>query len=142
MSVVRGLPLRRLLRRATLDVCCCEAAMSHLSFETKNVKNSMKTRRTFLIQVAGVSGAAVLGTQAAHAQAMVAETDPQASALGYKADATKVDKTKQPKYAAGQLCSNCAIYQGKPADASGGCPLFAGKAVAAKGWCSAYAKKA
>jgi hypothetical protein len=102
----------------------------------------MKPRRTFLIQVAGVSGAAVLGTQAAHAQAMVAENDPQASALGYKADATTVDKTKQPKYAAGQLCSNCALYQAKAADASGACPLFAGKAVAAKGWCSAYAKKA
>ena len=106
------------------------------------MKNSIKPRRTFLIQVAGVSGAAVLGTQAAQAQALVAENDPQASALGYKADATKVDKTKQPKYAAGQLCSNCALYQGKAADAQGPCPLFAGKAVAAKGWCSAYAKKA
>ncbi|RPH45207.1 MAG: iron permease [Burkholderiales bacterium] len=100
----------------------------------------MKPRRTFLIQVAGVSGAAVLGTQA-HAQAMVAENDPQAAALSYKADATKVDKAKQPKYAAGQICGNCALFQGKPADASGGCPLFAGKAVATKGWCSAYAKK-
>ena len=101
----------------------------------------MKPRRTFLIQVAGVSGAVVLGTQA-HAQALVAETDTQASALGYKADATKVDKAKQPKYAAGQVCANCVLYQGKAADASGPCPLFAGKAVASKGWCSAYAKKA
>lgn len=106
------------------------------------MKNFIKPRRTFLSQVAGVSGAAVLGSQAAHAQVMVAENEPQASALGYKADATKVDKTKQPKYTAGQVCSNCALYQGKAADASGPCPLFAGKAVAAKGWCSAYAKKA
>ena len=88
-----------------------------------------------------MSGAAVLGTQV-HAQAMVAENDPQAAALGYKADATMVDKTKQMKYAAGQVCGNCALFQGKPADASGPCPLFAGKAVAGKGWCSAYAKKA
>ena len=44
-------------------------------------------------------------------------------------------------YAAGQVCSNCALYQGKPTDAAGGCPLFAGKQVAGKGWCSAYAKK-
>jgi hypothetical protein len=57
------------------------------------------------------------------------------------ADATKTDKVKYKTYAAGQLCSNCALYQGKPADAAGGCPLFAGKQVAAKGWCSAYAKK-
>ena len=57
------------------------------------------------------------------------------------ADATKVDKSKQPKYAAGQLCSNCALYQGAAGSVSGGCPLFSGKLVAAKGWCSAWAKK-
>ena len=54
----------------------------------------------------------------------------------------EVDKTKQPKYAAGQICGNCALFQGKATDAAGGCPLFAGKQVAGKGWCSAYAKKA
>jgi hypothetical protein len=97
-------------------------------------------RRTFLITVAGASSAALLGTQA-HAQAMVAETDPQAQGVGYKADATKVDKAKYPKYAAGQLCSNCTLFQGKPTDASGGCALFPGKAVAGKGWCNAYVKK-
>jgi len=72
---------------------------------------------------------------------MVAETDPQASALGFKADASKVDKTKQPKFAAGQACGNCALYQGAAGSAAGACPLFAGKQVAAKAWCSAWAKK-
>ena len=76
------------------------------------------------------------------AQAMVADTDPQATALGYKSEASKVDKAKYAKYAAGQECSNCALYQGKPGSAAGGCPLFAGKQVSSKGWCSAYAKKA
>jgi len=97
-------------------------------------------RRTFLINVAAVSGAAVFASQAS-AQTMVAENDPQAMGLGYKADATKVDKAKQPKYAAGQLCSNCAIYSGKPGEAAGGCAIFPGKQVAANGWCTAYAKK-
>jgi High potential iron-sulfur protein len=102
------------------------------------------SRRTFFIQA--VTGAGALSAlslaQYARAQAMVAETDPQASALGYKADAATVDKVKYPKYAAGQMCGNCALFQGKPADAAGGCPLFAGKQVATKGWCSAWAKKA
>ena len=62
--------------------------------------------------------------------------------VGYKADATKVDKAKYPKYAAGQNCTNCALYQGKAGSASGGCGLFPGKQVSAKGWCSAWAKKA
>lgn len=94
-------------------------------------------RRVFMMQVA-LGGTALAATQAM-AQAMVNEKDPQATALAYAADASKV---KNPKYAAGQKCSNCALYTGKPSDAAGGCPLFAGKQVAAKGWCSAWAKKA
>ena len=97
------------------------------------------TRRTFLMTLAA-SGAAL--SSAAQAQAKVDEKDPQAAALGYVADATKADTKKFPKYAAGQHCSNCALYQGKAADEMGGCPLFAGKQVAGKGWCSAWAKKA
>ena len=94
-------------------------------------------RRVFMMQVA-LGGTALAATQAM-AQAMVNEKDPQAAALAYAADATK---GKNPKYAAGQKCSNCALYQGKATDAAGGCPLFAGKKVAGPGWCSAYAKKA
>mgnify|MGYP003343562551 CR=1 FL=1 len=75
-------------------------------------------------------------------QAMVAETDPQAQALGYKADTTKVDAKKYPKHASTQRCDNCALYQGKAGSAAGGCSLFAGKQVAGAGWCSAWAKKA
>ena len=96
------------------------------------------TRRTFMMTIA--AGSAALAT-AAHAQAKLDEKDPQAVALGYVADATKTDVKKYPKYAAGQVCHNRALFQGKPADAAGGCPLFAGKQVAGKGWCSAYAKK-
>lgn len=68
----------------------------------------------------------------------VAETDPQAAALGYKADATKAEK-RTDKTA---LCSNCNFYTGKAGDASGPCALFQGKLVAANGWCTAWAKKA
>jgi High potential iron-sulfur protein len=70
------------------------------------------------------------------------EKDPAAGALGYVNDATKTDKAKYPKYADGQNCSNCALYQGAAGSAQGGCPLFPGKNVSAKAWCSAYAKKA
>ncbi len=97
-------------------------------------------RRTFLMTVA--AGGATLAAAPARAQVKLDEKDPQAVALGYLHDATKVDAKKQPKYAAGQVCSNCALYAGKPADAWAACPLFAGKQVAGKGWCNAWAKKA
>lgn len=96
-------------------------------------------RRVFLMTVAASS--ATLGTLA-HAQAMVDEKDAQAAALGYVADAKRVDTKKYPKFVAGQNCTNCALYQGKPTDKAAGCPLFAGKQVAGPGWCSAWAKKA
>ncbi len=111
-------------------------------FETE-MNDSFKkpsNRRVFILQSVAAAGVAALGTSA-QAQAMVADTDPQAAALGYKSDATKADKAKFPKYAAGQVCGNCALFQGKAGDAAGACPLFAGKQVSATGWCSAYAKK-
>jgi hypothetical protein len=98
----------------------------------------MTSRRRF-IAIVPLLGAAAL----ARAQApLVDPKDPQAMALGYTADAAKVDKAKYPKYAPGQACAGCALYQGKAGDAAGPCPLYAGKAVAAKAWCSAWVKKA
>jgi hypothetical protein len=96
-------------------------------------------RRVFMMQVA--LGGTALAAQQAMAQALVNEKDPQATALGYAADSTKVDPKKFPKHAATQKCSNCALFQGKATDAAGACPLFAGKQVSGNGWCSAYAKK-
>ena len=102
---------------------------------------AMSNRREFIVQFS-LGTSALLASQAFAQGAMVADADPQAAALGYKADGTKTDKTKFPKYAAGQQCSSCALFQGKAGDKAGACPLFAGKQVSANGWCSAYAKKA
>ena len=102
-----------------------------------NVHN--RPRRVFILGVVA-AGTAFASTRV-FAQEAVKETDPQALALGYVSDATKVDTKKYPKYAAGQNCASCALYQGKAGEAAGNCPLFAGKQVVAKGWCSAWAKK-
>ena len=101
---------------------------------------SISNRRTFLMQVA-LGGSALAAAQA-HAQAVkVDEKDAQAVALGYVADTAKADQKKYPAHTKDQKCSNCALYQGKAGEASGGCPLFGTKQVAAGGWCSAWAKK-
>lgn len=100
----------------------------------------MTNRRTFMIQCS-VAGTALAAGQSMAQGAAVSETDPQAASLGYKADAGKVDKAKFPKFAAGQQCANCQLFQGKTA-ATGPCTIFANKTVSAKGWCSAWVKKA
>ena len=101
----------------------------------------MNSNRRDFIRIFPAAGAGLLIGQAAFAQAMVDEKDAQAAALGYVADATKVNKTKYPKYTAEQQCGNCQLYQGKAGAAAGPCALFPGKQVAMKGWCSAYVKK-
>lgn len=68
------------------------------------------------------------------------EKDPKAEALGYRADAQKVDAAKYPAYAAGQTCGSCSNFKGSPGIAAGPCPRMP-KPVLAAGWCSAYAKK-
>ena len=101
--------------------------------------NQPQPRRVFLMTLAASGAALATGAQA---QTMVDEKDAQAAAVGYVADAKRVDGKKYPKFAADQNCANCALYQGQAGDKAGGCPLFAGKQVAGAGWCSAWAKKA
>jgi hypothetical protein len=100
------------------------------------------SRRHFIVVAASLASAAVLTDKVRADPATVSESDPTAQALGYKSDATQVDKSKFAKYQPGQTCSNCQLYMGKAGDASGGCPILGGKLVSAKGWCSAYVKKA
>ncbi len=106
----------------------------------------MTGRRDFLrvgsLAIASIAIAATAGRVARAAAPRVDEKDPVAQSLGYKHDATMVDKVKFPKYKDGQLCRNCTLYQGKPTDPWAPCPIFQGKEVSAKGWCSAYVKKA
>ncbi|GAB5413378.1 MAG: hypothetical protein Cons2KO_09810 [Congregibacter sp.] len=84
--------------------------------------------------------AKTIATDAGAGMAKVDENGAQASGLGYKHDASTIDASSQPRYAAGQQCSNCVLYQGGDAE-WGGCPLFAGQQVKATGWCSAYSAR-
>jgi len=92
-----------------------------------------------MTSAAGLASLSLAST--AHAQAMVAETDAQAIALGYNANSSKVDAAKFPKHKADQLCNNCALYSAKGAE-NGACSLFPGKLVAGQGWCNLWVKKA
>ncbi len=109
------------------------------------------TRRIFMLQslcgtgalaAASLASAQATATTPTTTPATVPDSDPQAMALGYKTDGTKTDIQKYPKYAAGQSCSGCVLFQGKAGDSAGGCAVFGNKMVSSKGWCSAWTKKA
>ncbi|WP_325099777.1 high-potential iron-sulfur protein [Paraburkholderia madseniana] len=70
------------------------------------------------------------------------ESDTNAQALGYRTDATRVDRGRLPKYQAGQTCASCQFFQGKAGYATGPCQVFAGKLVNAKGLCSSHVTNA
>lgn len=71
------------------------------------------SRRIFLINNLTTASAmgALVATGSAYAQATVLEADPQAQALGYKTDGTKVDIKKHANYATNQSCSGCALFK-------------------------------
>lgn len=105
----------------------------------------MNTRRHFLLKLVATASAPALLCGRAMAQTpppvKLEESDPQATALGYKEDSTKVDGQKYPQHTNEQTCAGCALYTGKPGEASGPCTAFGGKLVTAAGWCAAFAKK-
>lgn len=78
----------------------------------------------------------------AHADTLLKETDQEAIAMDYRADASTVDAAKFPKFKPGQNCANCSLYAGDKGATSGPCGLFMFKDVTAIGWCNAWEKKA
>ena len=129
---IPALPLIGTLGATTLLAACGDK---------KSVEVAAPAPAAPVAAAAAPAPAAPAAAAPATAGALLDEKDPQATALGYVAVAAKADKTKFPKYADGQQCSNCALYQGGTAE-QGGCPLFPGKQVLGKAWCSAYNKKA
>ncbi len=104
---------------------------------------SNPNRRTFMKALAAGGGAlATAQASAQEAETVVREASPLAVAMGYKADATQLDKAKFRQRTPDQVCGTCTFYRGKPTEATGRCNLFAAKQVSAQGWCSAWARKA
>jgi hypothetical protein len=100
------------------------------------------TRRIFIARtVAGGLGALAVPVITQAAPARVEESDETAQALGYKHDASKVDKARFPKHNATQRCANCSFFQGSANDEWGGCAMFGRKQIAGPGWCNAWAAK-
>jgi len=101
----------------------------------------MTSRRCFIALVP-VAGAALCWGRAAEAQTnALDEKDPMAVAVGYVADAARVDARRYPKYVPGEDCAGCQFYLAKPTEAWGPCTIFPRKLVAGKGWCDAFATR-
>jgi len=110
------------------------------------VQRMSSSRRDFLVNMGTMVGAAAVAASlspAADARALphLTTQDPQAVALHYTEDASKIDASRDPSHTAGAVCTNCRLYQGSSGEPFGACQLYAGKAVSAGGWCMGYQKK-
>jgi flagellar biosynthesis GTPase FlhF len=119
--------------RDAVDTMAREAESAQAAAE-QVVTDAVDAAEEMAEDVAAQAGDAM---QEMQEQARVDEGGAQARSLSYKHDATEVDAGAQPRYAAGQQCSNCALFQGG-SEPWGACPIFAGKMVKSTGWCSAY----
>ena len=99
------------------------------------------SRRRFIkssaVSLAAMPFATGLFSGTAQAVEAVSESDPTATALGYKMDATKATARKDQS----AVCGSCSLYSGKVGASDGPCSVFGGKLVSAKGWCTAWVKK-
>ncbi len=103
----------------------------------------MTSRRTFLFAALPSAALAAAGARSASAQAAkLEESDRTAVSLGYKHDATKVDKAKFPTFVAARNCANCQSFAAKGNEEWAPCAAVGNKLVNAKGWCVAWVKKA
>ena len=103
-------------------------------------KTSLPRRRFLAGLAAGAAAIPLMRLNTARAdQPHLSPTDPQASALHYTEDASKVDASKEASYKKGDKCDNCALYQGDRSAKWGPCAVFPGHDVAAAGWCTSYA---
>lgn len=99
-------------------------------------------RRTFVknaILIAG-SVAVVARVPVVMALSELKETDPEAVAIGYYRNASRVDRKKYPNYKEGQRCANCNL-SGFSSGMRKPCKLVPGKLVNGGGWCTKWIKK-
>jgi High potential iron-sulfur protein len=70
-------------------------------------------RRTSMVQLITAGSCFAAADAFAQSTAALDESNPQAAAMGYKRDTTKVDAAKHPKRNNTQSCAKCQLYQGR-----------------------------
>jgi hypothetical protein len=101
--------------------------------------NDNQSRRQFvgkLILGMALAPLATMRPNTGHAAdlPLLSTDDPAAKKVKYTEDARK-DKSATK----GNICGNCALYEGTYQSTRGPCQLFPGKHVKAAGWCSSWA---
>jgi hypothetical protein len=96
-------------------------------------------RRTLLhtIGLALAAGATRRTTAGEAVRTPLEESETAAKAIGYVADAKKVNVATSPTYRRGQSCTTCSFVEIGTAPRRG-CSLVPGRLVNAAGWCKVW----
>jgi len=100
------------------------------------------SRRSFMLVTAGLASSLILERNAAAQAGPVLESDANAQALGYKTDASKVDKAKYPKPSTWTSLCELPVFPGiRPAMQWLLARSLAASRFNAKGWCRRVRQK-
>ena len=100
----------------------------------------MRHQMTRRVWVEGVLAAGALFAANARAdQSAPLDPDaPDAKALGFQADASKVTVEANPTFKPGQQCGSCSQFKPLDGNATGACAIFGGRRVPTAAWCRVW----
>jgi hypothetical protein len=98
-------------------------------------------KRRALLQAAAGALALVALPKALARRPLLTGVEPDAVALEFVPDATRIDPAAQPRFKQGSRCSRCYFFQGRTSSNDAPCTVFAGYRVPASGWCREFAPR-
>ena len=101
----------------------------------------MEPKRRDLLQAGAGLVVLAFAPRGLAAMPVLEETHPDAVALNYVADASKVNREAHPEFVPGNRCAGCFFFHGRGAAATAPCTVFAGYRVNANGWCREFKER-
>lgn len=123
---------------AATPLAAALASSTAMAQTTKKPATKPVTQKPAAPVKAAAAAPAAAPTPATANLPKLSTANPQAAALSYTEDASKV---VNPAHQPGSHCANCTLYKGVAGQAYGPCTLFPQNSVAAKGWCAGWVKK-
>lgn len=98
-------------------------------------------RRRTLLKAAAGAITLLVAPRAVARLPLLTGSEPDAIALEFVTDATRLHPSLQPRYTPGARCAACFFYQGRRSTEDAPCTVFAGYRVPATGWCREFAPR-
>jgi len=101
----------------------------------------MNPKRREVLQAGAAFATLAFAPRGEAGMPVLEETHPDAVALEYVADASRVNREAHPEFVPGNRCARCFFFHGRGAAATAPCTVFGGFRVSANGWCREFKER-